>query len=346
MNTIVLTGRETIAAEERPMPSPGPGEMVIAVVYCGICRTDRKCYRQGQRDLHLPRVLGHEFSGVIAAVGEGVAEERIGERVTVHPGIACAECAHCRSGNDQCCREMKILGFHLDGGFSRYCLIPADGVKNGIVRPVPDHVPLRHAAMCEPLGCVVHMIRQMDPKNTDSALILGGGVLGFMMAMLLRHYGVRHIVISEPNEKKRKLLRRRDYIACLPEKNPELMEDIGVSGFDAAIPCAPYSECFAQAVNSLKNDGFFGFFSGLIDGGAITAKVLNQIHYKELSVKGVYGCGTRDTAEALRLMADGFDLSALPVTTVGLGEAENVLKQTETENAFLTMIEYEGGNAK
>ncbi len=342
MNTLVLKNQKRIVTEKRTKPSPGAGEVVIAVACCGICRTDRKCCRQGQRDLLLPRVLGHEFSGVITAVGEGVDKKRIGERVVVHPGIACMKCDHCLAGKDQCCSEMKILGFHLDGGFSRYCMIPAEGVKNGIIYSVPKNVSLRYAALCEPLGCAVHMIRQMDLKNTESVLIPGGGVLGFLTALLLRNHGVNDIVITEPFERKRKVLKKSGFFSCAPESLGETMKNKKIKAFDAAIPCAPYSVCFAQAVDCLKNSGFFGYFSGLIEDDAISTKVLNQIHYKELIVKGVYGCGMSDTRQALKLMENGFDLSDLPIRIVDLEEAKSILKEKEIENDFVMMIEFNG----
>lgn len=131
MNTLILTEKQKLREETRVLPQPELGEVIIEVAYCGICRTDRKCFRIGQRDLHMPRVLGHEFSGIVAQVGVGVTDLAVGDRVGVYPGLGCGSCEDCLQGNDQRCASMKIIGFHLDGGFSRYCRISAEGVRGG-----------------------------------------------------------------------------------------------------------------------------------------------------------------------------------------------------------------------
>lgn len=340
MNTAILTDKEQIHLEQRPAPKPDIGEVIVEVAYCGVCRTDRKCYQQGQRDLHLPRILGHEFCGIVKSVGPGVDNIAIGDAVSVHPGIACGKCANCKEGNDQRCHEMNIFGFHLDGGFSRYCKIPASGVKQGILRKVPEGVSLLAAAMCEPLGCAVHMVSAIPAIKEKSALILGGGVLGTLMAKLLRFEGAGPIVVTEPVEHKRDLLRQLKFHAILPQHLDEMKKDLGIEGFDIAIPCSPYSECFAAAASQLNNGGFLGFFSGLTDDSMIDKNILNQMHYKELTLKGSYGCGAKDTKKALRLIADGFSIDDLPVNLIALESVESTLKQQETNHSLFTMIQH------
>ena len=340
MNTAILTDKEQIHLEQRPAPVPDKGEVIVEVAYCGVCRTDRKCYQQGQRDLHLPRILGHEFSGIVKSVGTGVDNIAIGDAVTVHPGIACGSCANCKEGNDQRCHDMKIFGFHLDGGFSRYCKIPASGVQQGILRKIPEGVSLLAAAMCEPLGCAVHMTSAIPDLKEKSVLILGGGVLGTLMAKLLRYEGAGPIVITEPVEHKRDLLRQLEFHAAIPQHLDEIKKELNIKGFDIVIPCSPYGECFATAANQLNNGGFLGFFSGLTDDNMIDKNVLNQVHYKELTLKGSYGCGAEDTKKALRLIAEGFSIDDLPVNLISLESVESILKQQETKHSLFTIIQY------
>ena len=341
MNSVILVDQQEIFKEERVAPLPGRGEVIVEVAYCGVCRTDRKSYRLGQRDLHMPRILGHEFSGRIVAVGEAVCHYDVGDRVAIYPGIGCGECADCKEGNDQRCREMQILGFHLDGGFSRYCRIPQDGVRQGVLCKIPQGVSLEDGAKCEPLGCAIHMIREMDLKRMDTVLIYGGGVLGVLMAMVFRHYGVEHIYVSEPNDRKRRLISDAGFVSLHPNAVKNYINEKCANGVDAVIPCCPYWECMEEGILLLKNGGTLGFFSGLVGESPLAIKIWNQIHYKELKMIGAYGCGKKDFQDALSLLESGFDLSLLPVTYISLDELEEILMQEETNENILTKIQYE-----
>ncbi|MCR4962372.1 MAG: alcohol dehydrogenase catalytic domain-containing protein [Firmicutes bacterium] len=340
MNALVLKEPFSLMGEDRPLPQPRPGEMIVQVAFCGVCRTDRKAYRQGQRDLKLPRVLGHEFSGRIVAAGLGLPRDTLGRKVSVHPGIFCGACAACRSGNDQLCESMRILGFHLDGGFAKYVRIPKQGVERGVVRILEDGFDLRYAAMAEPLGCAVHMANLLPLEDISSVLITGGGVMGMMTAKILRQLP-RKILLTEPLANKRKLLQGMGLPAVSPENLREGMAKLGLAAFDCAINCSPHSLCLAQCLQTVRKGGYFGFFSGLTDFTGMEKDVVNEIHYKELTVKGAYGCGSRDTLQALALIQNGLELSDIPVRRIALSDCETVLRCEETEDSILTMIDME-----
>ena len=240
MNTAILLKRQQISFEERPRPNPGPGELLVEVAYCGVCRTDRKAYRQGQRDLGMPRVLGHEFAGTVAAIGDGVTGYALGDRVQVHPGIGCGVCPDCLRGDDQRCEKMQILGFDLDGGFGRFCQIPAAGVGRGIVSKVPLDLPLHWAALTEPMACALHMLGKMKMENGERLLIVGGGVLGCMMAKLCRRLKItEHILIVETNPDKRNLALKLGFATASAAEAAALIKKTWPDGVDAAIPCCP-----------------------------------------------------------------------------------------------------------
>lgn len=344
MNTLVLTGKQQIRYEQRNMPMPQKGELIVTVAYCGICRTDRKAFLEGQRDLHLPRILGHEFSGRIVALGEGVKKYQVGDRVQIHPGIGCGHCEACQAGNDQRCREMEIFGFHLDGGFSQYCRIPAKGVDQGIVRPLAKNVSLKQAALCEPLGCAVHMLDTVKIQKGQSVLIAGAGVLGVMTASLARYFGAEKIIIYDPEPSKAQLAKNADFTVVDSENLIEKVKAIQPEGVDLVIPCCPYSSEIANGMQLLKNGGTLGFFSGLIEGEYLTKDIFNLIHYKEITVKGTYGVGAKDTLKAMTLLEKGFSFSDDLITEVNLEEAALVLKQRETPDHMVTMIKYEEEN--
>lgn len=339
MKALKLVDQHQTVLTEVTQPKAGKGEVVLAVTYCGICRTDRKAYLEGQRDLVLPRILGHEFSGIILETGEGVTDYQVGDKVSLHPGIGCGTCDHCLEGNDQRCHDMRIFGFHLDGGFSPYCVIPEAGVKQGILRKIPKGVSMKTAALAEPIGCALHMLETLDIQAGEHILIAGAGVMGIMTALLARYFGAKPFIYDPVEEK------------CIPaEKMGLTVIDVDaiadgsitkdMAPFDAAVPCCPYSSEIAVALERLKKGGRLGFFSGLIEDGALTKDVFNLIHYKELTVRGTYGVGAKDTMKALKLLESGFKLPDSLITTVDISEVEDILKCRELEKQSVAMIDF------
>lgn len=295
-------------------PKCGPGEVLVKTMACGICRTDMKCLVQGQRDLQLPRVLGHEIAGVIAQVGRGVTGLRPGDRVHVSPGIPCGTCTHCLSGRDNLCVDMRILGFHLDGGFADYILIPSIGVKCGVLQPLPDSLSFAEAALTEPLACAVNMQHALNVPECGSVLIIGAGPLGILNARLARARGAGKILLAERDAGRLKRAQNLDVDLLIDAGKSDLvkvvMDVMGGSGMDAVIPCCPGTEPFLQGITTAAKGGRLGFFSGLISGeedvsAGSLIKSLSEIHYKALTVTGTYGCTIANCKEALGLINNG-----------------------------------------
>ncbi|MEG1496516.1 MAG: alcohol dehydrogenase catalytic domain-containing protein [Clostridiales bacterium] len=340
MKALKLTNQETLENIESPIPQPKNGEILIKTAYVGICRTDRKCYHMGQQDLHMPRILGHEITGTIAAMGTGVEGYGIGNQVQIHPGIGCGICPDCKSGNDQICKDMQIFGFHIDGGFAEYCLIPATGVSRGIVQKVPKKLNLETAALCEPLACAINMEERLKFQKTDSLLIIGGGVLGLLTAALAQIKGLTHIAILEKNLYKIKVAQDLGF-KCYTHtiSREELAKDFP-QGFDIAIPCCPDNQGFTTAIDFLNKRGRFGFFSGLTSDTPINGKLLNKIHYKELALFGSYGCGLNHGKKALKILAQNPEKFKFPTNIIKLEEASAVIKNLEIENTIFTTIKF------
>ncbi|MEG2213921.1 MAG: alcohol dehydrogenase catalytic domain-containing protein [Clostridiales bacterium] len=335
MKALELINQETLATVEVPIPQPTDGEILIKTAYAGICRTDRKCYRMGQQDLHLPRILGHEITGVITAMGY-----QIGNSVQIHPGIGCGVCTDCQNDHDQICKDMQIFGFHLDGGFAEYCLIPAKGVRRGIVQKVPATIDLKTATLCEPLACAINMEERLKFTKTDALLIIGGGVLGLLTATLARLKGIEQLAIIEKNPYKIKIAHELGF-PCYPHtiSQEELLLDFS-RGFDIAIPCCPDNQGFITGINYLKKRGRCGFFSGLTGENLLEGKLLNQIHYKELALYGSYGCGLQHSRKALRLLAQHHEKFNFPTNIIKLEEVSTVIGNMEIENTIFTIIEF------
>ena len=325
MRGAVLTGQNTLEIAERDAPHCGASDVILAVEVCGVCRTDRKMFNVGQRDLTLPRIPGHEIVGRVVELGASVTSVRPGDRVQVSPGVFCGVCDYCRSGTDQLCDEMKIIGFHLDGGFAELLHVPGKGEEPPVLNKIPKHLDSKSAALAEPLACCLNLQKRMDIE-AKTVIIFGAGPLGILNAQLAHTLGAKQIVIVEPMERRRSLAAR--FSDCQLDFDRHLTQNIAEftrgRGADVVLPCCPSSEPFLIGLEIAAKRGQLGFFSGLTDSTGITSSNLNLIHYKELTVTGSYGCSLSDNHQALELLASGrvsvLDLPSLDVSWHDLRE--------------------------
>lgn len=271
----------SMALEEAGIPGEREGYVLLRVLCCAVCRTDAKMWQQGHRDLLLPRVLGHEIAGV---------DESTGKVYTVWPGQACGTCSYCKSGRENLCEEMKIIGFHSDGGFARYVLVPEDSLI-----PAPSDLVPELITFAEPAGCVINALSMLRPRSSERAIIYGGGVVGMIAALILRDKGCSVTVIEQSQEKIAKL----DNLAA--KNNIELCKDTVAADFDLAMNCCASHVAFSLCITKLKKGGRLGFFSGLSKNEEIDTNLLNLIHYKELVLLGSYGPKRVDMLQALRV---------------------------------------------
>lgn len=186
MESVVIRQPDNLVIEQRELPVPAKGEVRVKVKLAGICGSDSHIYRGHNPFAKYPRVIGHEFFGVIDSVGEGVEITRIGERVAVDPVISCGTCYPCSVGKPNVCTSLTVLGVHRDGGFSEYTTVPA---RNAWV--IPDAISDRHAVMIEPFTIAANVTGQAQPKQHDIALIYGAGPMGLTTVQALK--GVYHV---------------------------------------------------------------------------------------------------------------------------------------------------------
>ncbi|MBA8063634.1 Zn-dependent oxidoreductase [Citrobacter freundii] len=198
MKSIVIEKANTLVIEERAIPTPASGEVRVKIKLAGICGSDSHIYRGHNPFAKYPRVIGHEFFGIIDAVGEGVDRSRLGERVSVDPVISCGHCYPCSIGKPNVCTSLVVLGVHRDGGFSEFAVVPA---KNAW--PIPDSVKDEHAVMVEPFTIAANVTGQVKPTENDIALIYGAGPMGLTTVQALKRvYNVKTVVIADRIEER------------------------------------------------------------------------------------------------------------------------------------------------
>ncbi|MDI9800816.1 Zn-dependent oxidoreductase [Citrobacter koseri] len=193
MKSIVIEKPDTLVLAERPIPEPAAGDVRVKVKQAGICGSDSHIYRGHNPFAKYPRVIGHEFFGVIDAVGEGVSHARVGERVSVDPVISCGHCYPCSIGKPNVCTSLVVLGVHRDGGFSEYAVVPA---KNAFT--IPDAISDKHAVMVEPFTIAANVTGQVNPTENDIALIYGAGPMGLTTVQALKGvYNVKEVIVAD-----------------------------------------------------------------------------------------------------------------------------------------------------
>lgn len=254
MRAACLYGSE-LRIEDRPAPTPAPGEVLVAVDHAGICGSDLAAHTYGLAEGF---VLGHEISGAIVDVGAGVDRRRVGERVAVLPVIGCGDCGPCRSGQPTHCRTYRALGITAPGGFAD--LVVAGGRETF---RLPDHLGHDLGALVEPLAIGLHTVRRARLNGLERILVQGAGPIGLAVTAWLAARGVRGLVVSDPVGARRELALRCGAHAVIDPvtddvtrafraesgRKPEVIFDcaggrlgeaVGLAGRDALIVVAGY----------------------------------------------------------------------------------------------------------
>lgn len=210
MKALVYTNPLQMAIQERPYPMLGAGEIIVKVDAAGICGSDMHAYHGHDPRRQPGLVLGHEMAGTIV---ESASDRLpVGRRVTVNPLITCGVCSYCRQGRDNLCGNRGMVGMTRAGAFAEYISIPASCAIE-----LPDGMSATHAALTEPAATALHAVnlslRAMSrPLPEQRTLIIGGGAIGLLCALLLRSYGCRHIDLAETNTLRRESAKQ--YAGC------------------------------------------------------------------------------------------------------------------------------------
>ncbi|MEE3650561.1 MULTISPECIES: Zn-dependent oxidoreductase [unclassified Brenneria] len=193
MKSVVIETPGKLVIQERPIPQPLAGEVRVKVNYASICGSDVHIWHGHNPFAKYPRVIGHEFFGVIDAVGEDVDRLRIGERVVVDPVVSCGHCYPCSVGRPNVCTELQVIGVHRDGGFSEYACAPAANAHR-----IPDSIPDKLASLVEPFTIAANICAFLQPAPEDIALIYGAGPMGLTAVQVLKKvYGVAQVVVAD-----------------------------------------------------------------------------------------------------------------------------------------------------
>ena len=193
MKSVVIQQPGELALSERELPQPAAGEVRVKVQYASICGSDVHIWHGHNPFAKYPRVIGHEFFGLIDAVGDGVAASRVGERVAVDPVVSCGHCYPCSVGRPNVCKTLQVIGVHRDGGFSDYALAPAENAYR-----LPASIPDKLASLVEPFTIAANITAFLQPQPGDTALVYGAGPMGLTAIQVLKGvYGVKQVLVVD-----------------------------------------------------------------------------------------------------------------------------------------------------
>lgn len=195
MKASMYEGNETIALHEVQPVEPGAHEVQLKIAYCGICGTDLHLFKGGldYRIKNLPQAIGHECSATIEKVGSEVTAWKAGDRVVVRPLDYCGECVACKAGNSHVCANLKFMGIESPGAFQNFWT-----VHERTLHHMPDDLSMLHGALVEPLAVCCHAVSRGGVKNGDYSVVIGGGTIGLITALVLKYRGAK-VVVSEIN---------------------------------------------------------------------------------------------------------------------------------------------------
>jgi len=289
------------ALVEMEVPSPAPGEVVVKMAACGLCGTDLEKMR-GEYTASMP-VVGHEAVGSVAAVGSGVNEFKVGDRVFPHHHVPDYSCYLCRAGNETMCDHYRSSNLE-PGGLSEYFRVPRWNLDKGGVLKLPKEMSFEVASLIEPLGCCVRSIRKCGVGWGDDVLIVGAGPVGVMHALLLREAGAR-VFISDISEDRLRLvgdLKAGEAVDARSDVAEKVRSGTDNWGADVAIIASGSKSAILQGLRSVRKGGKVCLF-GVPAKGSVLDYDVSELYNSERGIITSYGAVEEDTKAALRVLS-------------------------------------------
>ena len=301
MKAVVCTHPRNLVVQEIERPEPGEGQILVQVKATGICGSDVHGYL-GELDwISYPIIFGHEFSGVVAAVGPGVTNAQPGDEVVVDNLIPCGTCALCLAGKHHLCLNLRIIGFHTAGSYAEYCIAPiAD-----FVYPKPANLSFAEAALTDPLSGALHATRRANLQVSEFVVIFGAGTLG-LMAMQVAKAQATEVLISDVSDAKLELARSLGADHVVNARRQDVLRVVrdltsGV-GADAAFEAVGSAQTIKDAVAAIRKGGRAVFIG--LSPTPYNEVNMNDVTMGEKTLLGTFGF-RREYPDAMKLLSAG-----------------------------------------
>ncbi len=294
----VMTAPGEIIFREVPTPEPKKGEVLIKIMKIGVCGSDIHVYHGEHPFTKYPVTQGHEVSGEIAAVGEGVEGFAPGQKVTIQPQVVCGRCYPCRHGKYNLCEELKVMGFQTTGVASRYFAVDASKVT-----ALPENLSFDEGAMIEPLAVAVHGVRQAGDVNGLKIAVLGAGPIGILVAQTAKGMGAESVMITDVSDVRLAKAKECKVDFCVNTKNKDfgeaMVENFGPDKADIIYDCAGNNITMGQAIKYARKGSTIILVAVFAGEAKVDLAVLND-HELDLNTTMMYR--NEDYIEAIRLV--------------------------------------------
>jgi L-iditol 2-dehydrogenase len=336
MRVAMYYNNNDIRLEEMDVPEIGPEEILVKTMASGICGSD---VLEWYRIKKAPIVLGHEVSGVIAGVGEGVTGFKAGDRVFVNHHVPCNSCRYCLSGNHTVCETLHTTSFD-PGGFSEYIRVPAINVDRGTFI-LPGNVSFEEGTFVEPLACVIRGQRIARVRTDHTVLVIGSGISGLLHVLCARATGVCNIIACDIQEYKLKAALSIGATAAIDarEKLPEKVREANSGRLaDVVIVCTGAYSAFEQALESVDRGGTVVCFATTEPDIRLEVPI-NRFWRNSITIMSSYANSPHDALQAICMLQSGIvNVKKLITHRLGLGETGQGFKLMTSNGESLKII--------
>jgi L-iditol 2-dehydrogenase len=321
MKALVYEGAWQMPLREIEAPTAGPEEVVVAVRAVGVCGSDVHGFTGSTGRRYPGIVMGHEFTGSIIAVGAGISDHQVGDRVVVHPLLTCGTCELCLAGRPNVCVNRTMIGMHRHGAYAEAVSVPRRQLHQ-----LPANLSWEHGALVEPLAVALHAVNATPLQLMERVVVVGAGPIGLLALLAARLKGAGTIIVTDRSQHRLELARRlgADVVVNVAEQDvvAAVHTATGGAGAHAAIEAVGITPTVQQALAVTRIGGQVTWI-----GNSAPEVTLNMQHVvtREITIRGVYGFNA-EFAQAIELLASRrIDVAPLIEQTAPLAEGPQLV---------------------
>jgi 2-desacetyl-2-hydroxyethyl bacteriochlorophyllide A dehydrogenase len=336
MRTAVLEMPRKLRVVERRRPEAGPGEVLVETAATAVCHTDLSIYTGAHPGVRYPVVMGHESTGIIAGVGEGVAALKAGQHVLINPIIACGECDQCARGAGNLCRNAGLFGREVEGSLSQYVKLPSR-----YIHVLPPRLPLEAATIIETLATVRHSQARIGVSTAESVVVLGQGTAGLLHTRLAVLTGATPVIAVSRTQWKLDMAERMGAHHLVESSVEDAVDEVrrltGGKGADVVIDAAGGAETLKAAIDMLRPGGRFAAFA--VSHEAVRGFSTFPLYFGEISIIGSRALTPQDMNPSIQLVASGaVDVNGFITAKYPLSDAAAAFEEYERNPSRILRI--------
>ena len=326
MAALVLESPGQLSLQQIPVPSPGPGELLVRVRAATTCGTDLKAYLRGHPMIPMPGTLGHEYSGDVVAVGDN-APYKVGDAIMGVHSAPCQSCYWCLHDQENLCES--IMSTKVLGSYAEYLLIPERIARLNVFLK-PESLSYETASLLEPFACVAQGVSLLDLKPDSTVLVIGPGAIGLLFVAALKAIGVTNVTLAGRNTSRLEVGKQLGATTCFVTDIPLP----STPGFDFVIECTGQVEVWEKSVDFARRGGTVMLFGGCA-GGTRASFDTRRLHYDQIELISPFHFGTQAVKQAREwLLNPALDLTPLLSGVRQLDEATVVFADLQASRGI------------